>query len=437
MTQRTAFALGSRLKALGKSLGLQPSAYSLEPSPENAINLSGVKIALSCSGLEHVRRGVETWSHEAFLGLREQGVDVTLFQGSGHNATPSVRVLPCIRRNSRLSNALTRLLPSWSWRLGVGSAYQMEQSTFALNLFGLVRNRFEILHTKDPQVALLLHAAHRAGLSRAKVVLNHGTEEPPEFLNRFDYLQHLAPVRLEEAIRQGVRARRQFAIPNFVDTDKFSPGSGVALRRRLGIPQDAFVVLCVSAMRRRHKRIDWLLREIAGVAGQTPRPLYLLVAGATTPETDSLIRMGKELLGGRAIFLIDYPRERMPEVYRAADLFVLTSLKEMLSNASLEALASGLPCVMHREPVAQWAIGDGGETIDMQQPGTLAQALVHYHHPERRVPAGERARRQALARFSKDVVLSQQLEMYRAVMDDAATRARPRGRDTTHATRPA
>jgi glycosyltransferase involved in cell wall biosynthesis len=379
--------------------------------------LNGAKIALSCSGLVHVRRGVEAWSEEAFHGLRALGLDVTLFQGSGANG--QVRVVRCVRRDSPLSRRLLGLLPRWGWRVGFGSAYQMEQTTFALGLFGALRARFDLLHTKDPQVALLFHRAHKAGLSRAAVILNHGTEEPPGFLKHFDYVQHLAPFHREEAIRQGVAIRRHFVVPNFVDTEKFSPGSGARLRQALGIPPEAFVVLCVAAVKRHHKRIDWLLDEVARVPAQAGAPVHLLVVGASTGQTEPLVRRGRELLGARVRFLIDHPRERMPEVYRAADVFVLCSLKEMLANASLEALASGLPVLMHREPVGAWAIGEGGQTLDMTREGELASALATYRNAGVRAAAGRRARTHAVAQFSKEVVLAQQLAMYRDILSDS------------------
>jgi len=380
-----------------------------------AASLPGVKIALTCSGLSHVRRGVETWSQEAFIGLREQGIDVTLFQGSGPNGLPGVHVLPCIRRGSRWSERLGRLVPPFGWRLGIGSSYQMEQTTFALSLLREAGRRFDLLHTKDPQVALLMQRAHRAGLSRAKVIFNHGTEEPPEFLSRFEYVQHLAPFHLDEAKRQGLGIRRQFAIPNFVDVEKFHPGSEEPMRRRLGIPRGAFVVLCVAAIKRHHKRVDWLIEEMARAASGWPE-LHLVVVGARTGDTPALQQLGQERLGRRAVFLTDLPREEMPQAYRAADAFVLCSLKEMLANACLEALASGLPCLMHREPVAGWALGDGGWTIDMTQRGGLASALVALREAQRRQEIGRRARQQALRRFAKEVVLTQQLAMYREVL---------------------
>lgn len=383
--------------------------------------LTGARIALTCSGLHHVRRGVETWSREAFAALRERGVDVTLFAGShepgarGRTGAEPVRVLSCIRRGSRLSDALSRRMPRGAWRAGFGSAYQMEQTTFAMSLLGRITHRFAILHTKDPQVALIMQAAKRMGLSRAKVILNHGTEEPAEFLKQFDYIQHLAPVHVDEARAQGVQGKGQFAVPNFIDTERFSPGSGAALRAAHGIPADALVVLCVAAIKRHHKRIDWLLQELARVPA-AGRPVHLLLIGARTPETAALEQLGHELLGGRLHVLVDQPRERMPDAYRAADLFVLCSLREMLANASLEALASGVPCLMHRDAVAAWAVGDGGVLLDMTAPGALAQAIAAAGQPEARRALSGRARAQAVSRFSKASVIDQQLAMYEQVL---------------------
>ena len=38
------------------------------------------------------------------------------------------------------------------------------------------------------------------GLVKTKEILAHGTEEPVEFLEKFEYVQHLAPWHLEQAL---------------------------------------------------------------------------------------------------------------------------------------------------------------------------------------------------------------------------------------------
>src|SRR5439155_9558231 len=119
----------------------------------------------------------------------------------------------------------------------------------------------------------------------------------------------------------------------------------------------------------------------------------------------------------RVRFLVGFPRARMPALYRAADAFVLCSLREMLGIVLLEAAATGLPCLVHHHPVLQWVIGPGGEAIDMATPGSLAAALQRLlGDPEGRRNLGTRARQHCLEHFSQDRVVDRILNYYRFVL---------------------
>jgi hypothetical protein len=87
---------------------------------------------------------------------------------------------------------------------------------------------------------------------------------------------------------------------------------------------------------------------------------FLLIAGARTDETAELLALAESLIPGRYKILTDCPRDQMPDLYRAMDVFVLPSLFEMMPIALLEALASGLPCVVNHHPVLEWMIGAEG-----------------------------------------------------------------------------
>ena len=56
-------------------------------------------------------------------------------------------------------------------------------------------------------------------------------------------------------------------MPNFVDCAVFRPMATIAeksfTRQTLEIPEDAFIVGCVAAVKKGHKRIDYLIREFA------------------------------------------------------------------------------------------------------------------------------------------------------------------------------
>jgi glycosyltransferase involved in cell wall biosynthesis len=208
------------------------------------------------------------------------------------------------------------------------------------------------------------------------------------------------------------------AIPNFVDTAQFARGQGDAMRDELGVPRDALVVMTAAAIKRGHKRIDCLVREFGELRRRRPElPAWLVVAGGRDAETDELIEWGQGELGDRVRFLPSFPRERMPELYRAADLFVLCSLKEMMPIALLEATASGLPCLVNKHPVLEWMIGRSGESIGMSVSGALSAAMECWLcDGGRRKAAGELARSHCETHFSRDAVTEQLLRYYGQVI---------------------
>jgi glycosyltransferase involved in cell wall biosynthesis len=377
------------------------------------------RIAVAASGLGHVARGIEAWAADLAAALHARGADVLLYKGGGTADRPYEVVVPCRQREAAAARRLAGRLPrAVGWRLGLGSSHQVEQTTFALNLLRhLRRTRADVLHVQDPLVADVARRARRLGLTRARPVLAHGTEEPPGFLARFDHVQHLAPWHLDQTRAAGAWKPTWTAIPNFIDTDTFRPGRSDALRAELGLPADARVVLTAAAIKRHHKRVDHLLAEFARLRHDRPDlPVYLVVAGGREEDTAELVAEGEKLLGDRVRFLVRFPRERMPELYRAADLFVLCSLFEMMPIALLEATASGLPCVTHGHPVMGWMTGPGGRAADMAAPGALAAALADLLADDAgRARLGAAARAHCEAHFGTDAVVGQILAYYETV----------------------
>jgi 1,2-diacylglycerol 3-alpha-glucosyltransferase len=410
-----------------------------------------MRIGVAASGLSHIKRGVEAWAAYMGKALYERGEFVRLYKGSGEEKYPYERVVPCWQQSHRKARFLLRYLPKrFFWRLGLHSGVAIEQTTFALKLLRhLRRDKIDILHVKDPPVALMVQRAAALGLVPCRTVFSHGTDEPLEFLRKIDYLQHLAPWHLEDVRARGAWKPAWTAIPNFIDTDTFHPspsggrgdGGEGELRKELNLPPDALVVLTAAAIKKHHKRTDYLLEEfaaflrsvgwvksseptIASPAASAPggglrrlHPPYLVVAGAREKDTDELIERGRQLLGDRVRFLVNYPLDKMPALYRLADLFVLCTLKEMLGTVLLEAMATEVPCVVHHFPVTEWVVGPGGLVIDMERPGALAEALETLVSDDtRRKDLGQKARHHCVEHFSRDVVIDQYLDYYRFVL---------------------
>lgn len=378
-----------------------------------AVGERPLKIAIAASGLGHVFRGIEAWAADVAVGLRRAGQDVTLFQAFGTPDEPWKETLACARRFEKSTQRwVNRLGRFGGWRFGFGSGYQAEQTTFTRSLWARVRRDYDLLHVQDPWVALLMDRLHRLGLSRPQVILAHGTEEPPATLARYSVLQHLAPCYVEEWEPHRPAGQSVYAIPNFVDTERFRPSGPHVARREWGLPEDQLIVLCVAAIKRHHKRIDFLIREFAEFSRRYPGAATLVVSGGREAETDAVIAEGKALLGERVRFLERVPRERIHTLYQAADLFALASLHEMMPIALLEALASGLPVACNDTPTLRWMCGPAGAPCDLSREGGMARQLLALAEPEVRAARSRAARRHAEETFSEPVVIRQILSMY-------------------------
>ena len=302
------------------------------------------------------------------------------------------------------------------WRYGFGSGYQLEQTTFALKLWPRIRADYDLLHVQDPYLAEIMEQLYRRRISRPRVILAHGTEEPIKTLQKYSFLQHLAPCYAEDWQENRPEKQKVYAVPNFVSMRQFTPANRCAAREAWNLPQNALIVLCVAAIKRTHKRMDALIEEFAAFSEHYPAPALLVIAGGREPESDSIIAKGREQLGGKMRLMEGVGREQIASLYQAADVFALASLHEMMPIAVLEALASGLPVACNDTPTLRWMVGGAGCLNDIAVPENLAAQLNALANPERRAALSRAARTQAEQNFSTEAVVSQIRAMYRNVM---------------------
>jgi glycosyltransferase involved in cell wall biosynthesis len=252
-------------------------------------------------------------------------------------------------------------------------------------------------------------------LSRPRVILAHGTEENTAFLRKFSYLQHLAPNYLESWQTDKPARQIAFAVPNFVDIDRFRLGDKAAARAAAGLPQDALIFLSVGALKKFHKRMDYLIREFSTWRKTQPSRTILVIVGAREPETDDVLRLRAELDSESIVIIENAPRDRVLNLLHAADVFTLASLHEMMPIAVLEALAVGLPVACNDDPTLRWMVDDAGPIGDISELGALAAQFSALADPQIRSRMSLAARNRAEALFSEPVVVDQILAMYQQV----------------------
>jgi len=126
--------------------------------------------------------------------------------------------------------------------------------------------------------------------------------------------------------------------PRGVDTGLFHPGKrSAAWRARHGIGDNAFVVAFVSRLVR-EKDLDTVAAALKRLEalGIAHRPLIV----GDGPERAWL---EKQIPG--AVFTGFLEGEELARAYAASDVFLFPSETETFGNVTLEAMASGLPCV--------------------------------------------------------------------------------------------
>ena len=154
---------------------------------------------------------------------------------------------------------------------------------------------------------------------------------------------------------------------NAVDVERFAPAAPderAALRAELGLPPDVPLVLFVGFFSR-DKRPDLLYRCVV-TRGARGRRRSCSSAPRARPIRKSTPGSPPTIRGGRPptispIGCSSWSRRHTIEHYfRAADIYVLPSIREGFPIALLEAMSTGLPCVASRLPGSTDAIIDDG-----------------------------------------------------------------------------
>jgi len=158
---------------------------------------------------------------------------------------------------------------------------------------------------------------------------------------------------------------RSALIPNGVDTDRFRPGPSD--RPAFGLPADRPIVLMVSALVA-GKRVLEGMKAVSRLSDP-----FLVVAGDGPLRAD-VDRLAAQILPGR--FLRGtFPHERMPELYRCADVFLHPALFESFGNVYIEALSTGLPVVANDIDLTRWILDSHGFLVDATSEDALVSAL--------------------------------------------------------------
>ena len=145
------------------------------------------------------------------------------------------------------------------------------------------------------------------------------------------------------------RAKRKFKAKKI----EYMPGVGIELekifdlkvdkklkRKEIGVPKEAFVILSVGEINK-NKNHEKMIRALAN----THNPdIHYVICGEGVLK-NRLLELAKKLKIQNRVHFLGFRNDVM-DIYKTVDLFVFPSYREGLSVALMEAMASGLPCVV-------------------------------------------------------------------------------------------
>jgi len=216
--------------------------------------------------------------------------------------------------------------------------------------------------------------------------------------------------------RFGMPVERLPIIYNAVDADAYNPrlaaGRG-ATRASLRIGDERVVFLLVGSGYER-KGVGRAIEALARV----PAPAHLVVVGHDRDPARYRALARRHQVEARVTFA--GPQADPKPFYGAADAFLLPTLYDPLSNAVLEALASGLPVVTSRRCGAGELVAahDAGTVCGARDIGAIADAMRGLLAPGVRAAAAANARL-AVAGLTPGAMAAQMLDLYQSMLDAA------------------
>jgi glycosyltransferase involved in cell wall biosynthesis len=203
-------------------------------------------------------------------------------------------------------------------------------------------------------------------------------------------------------------------IPNGVDLSAYrpeTPESRRELREKLGWTGRVF--LFVGRLDSDKGQSGVLSTFLEGFKrAAVPGTIVLVGEGPRRAELEAKVTE----LGLRASVRFEGAKKEIAPLLQAAHVFVQPSMSEGMSNALLEALASGLPVLASRVTGIEGLIEEGKEGLlfDPHSAADIENAVKWFDsEPEKLEEMGRQARRKAEA-YSIEKIAEKYLELYRA-----------------------
>lgn len=241
----------------------------------------------------------------------------------------------------------------------------------------------------------------------------------------FDQVQTVSDqVRSFTIATDRVAPQKVVTIHTGIDVDRAFRANGLEkYRPSLNLSAGSRLVCSVGHIRP-VKGFDILIRAASRVLEEFPQTVFLIIGGVLDHEYfRSLQELARSLQIEHAIRFLGDPTQEVSyrgetdvvlSLLKMCDIFCLTSRSEGLSNALLEAMACGLPCVATRVGGNPEVVehGTSGFIVPSEDSLAVADAVLALLRDPQRKAMGEAGQRIVASRFSTQAMVNRLVQCY-------------------------
>jgi L-malate glycosyltransferase len=237
----------------------------------------------------------------------------------------------------------------------------------------------------------------------------------------FDQVHTVSDAVRDVTIRQDrVRPDKVLTIPNGVEMDSIPLARDLAwARAALGLEDASHVVVDVGSVKP-IKGYDTLVRAAALVCREFPKAVFLVVGRVQDQSYLDRLRSLIADLGLTRNFRFTGHSDNVFPVLQACDVFCHLSRSDGMSNALLEAMACGLPCVISRVGGNPEVVEEGRSAFVVPdgEPGVAAERILTLlRSPNLASAMGDRGRHIVERNFSAEATVQAIVRLYDQLLD--------------------
>ena len=364
--------------------------------------------------------GAEILAQRLAIALKQRGLIVTVLTGR-YGGRPSFEIMDGVPVRRHFIGAYIPVLHEICYL-----------TSFAWQLI-IRRVQYDVVHVFQTHVSAFVASVIAKGLGKKIVTTSHGAgaggdmavwEALPggrRLLKIVCANVHAATCVshkvLDELRTAGFAPERTWYIPNGVPIPESSyrQQERLALRKRLGLPRNAFVGLFVGRLSQ-EKAPGLLLHAWEDILKRYPES-HLVFLGEGRQQADLKLYAKRACIESNVVFAGRV--KNVDDYLKACDVFILPSKTEGMSIALLEAMAVGVPVVASRVSGTVDIVEHGKNGLLFRsgdKHGLIRCLAVLLESKALRADLGKRGRKTVEQRFGLNGMVERYVEVYNSIL---------------------